>query len=626
MLSVSNPVIIADFWSFGQSGLHYPRSMCILSKRSCIGILVLLGILLYGHAIVVNDFVSFDDSSLITRNPAVQAFTLRAVWHFFTSYDPELYVPLTMLSLQLTHAVVGLAPWAFHAGNLALHIACTILLFFSLEELTGERTLSFVVAAVFAVHPLNAEAVLWAAARKDVLSAAFCLGALWTYLRYKQTTEPKMLILSIALFFLGLLSKVSIVTLPVLFLVLEFTSGERTGKTVKRLSPYFLLSIIFGLVAIYGKRGILESSSTWETIVLTVRSTGFYLWKTIAAWDFAVIYPVARPITVDVVTIISCIGVLSLVTAVWLFRKKMPLAAFGLLWFFLFLLPNSTNYLKNGFLFAASDRYAYLALPGILLVIVELAKWTMDRRQWTKNLLSVVRFPLSVFVIVLLSASTLVQAQTWRNSESLYRNVLRRTPHSTLALTNLGVEIAQDAARAAEGEQLLRRALEIDPNMVQALVKIGQLEKKRGNIALALEYFARAANVLDARSQRFFGLDDLGAYYYLAELHEDLNKPDLALVTFERAVKRAPQLAEPHHNYGAYLQKRGRTEEAIHQFLLATELEPTYIPSHYLVAGLLSERGHLEEAVEHLRAVVAINPGYEKAALHLQNLERMLAQ
>lgn len=592
-----------------------------LSVRQCALFVAILAFGLYIHPVWVNDFVTFDDSVLITKNPAVQRMTLMAAWHFFTSYDPELYVPLTMLSLQITHGIFGLSAWAFHAGNLALHILSAVVVFLIGERLTARKGAALFIAAVFAVHPLNTEAVLWAAARKDTLAAAFCLVAVWAYLQFREAGVRRMFVLSIVMFVLGLLSKVSIVTLPLVFMLLDVLSGDRARDSVRRLWPFFVFSVLFGLIALYGKRGVLESSSTVETIILTIRSLGFYLWKIFAAWDFAVIYPVVRPIVFDVMTAVSAATLAGLAAVAWLLRKRVPLCTFGIVWFFLFVLPNSTNYLKNGFLFAASDRYSYLAMIGIVLAVVEIFPWAAKSIQ--SNAFKVFQSILAMVILVALSVSSVVQSRTWKNSEVLYRNVLRRSPDSTLALSNLAVVVRLEPGREEEGEDLLREALRIDPLMVQALVNMGQIEKKRGNLKEAEQYFAKAVAVLDKKSQRFFGLDDLGAYYFLAEILDATGRRTEALAIFERAVARAPNLAEPHHNFAVHLQKASRIDEAIAHFTEAVRLEPTYIHSHYLLAGILAERGRLEEAETLLRQVVAVDPNYQKAKQHLANIIRL---
>lgn len=594
-----------------------------LSRFSVVLLAAIAGgaaLVLYAYPALVNDFVTFDDSVLITRNAAVQRFTLSAVWYFFTSYDPELYVPLTMLSLQLTHAVFGLQPWAFHLGNLALHMISSSMVFLIAERLTGSRGRSLFLAVVFAVHPLNTETVLWAAARKDVLAATFGLVSFWAFLRLEETHERRFAVLCFSTFALGLLSKVSIVTLPVLFVLMTLMQGERIKKSLLRLWPYFALAMVFGVIALFGKRGILESSGTAETIILTIRSLGWYIAKVFAAWDFAVIYPAVRPVTVDALTLVSAAMLLGLAALAWFLRKRLPLFTLGIVWYVLFVLPNSTNYLKNGFLYAASDRYAYLAMIGILLAFMELARLASDRMRVP----SIVQGSVGFVVVLALSFSTLVQAQTWRTSETMYRNVLRRSPQSTLALTNLAVVLRSELGRDAEGEMLIREALHIDPQMVQALVNMGQIEKDKGKIDLAQEYFERAVAVLDAKNQRFFGLDDLGAYYFLSEVLEAKGDREGALRALQQAVKRAPQLAEPHHNLALMFQKLGRTDEAIPELVKAIRLEPTYIHSPYILAAILAERGYLEEARELLLRVIDINPGYEKARQHLQGIDQAL--
>jgi len=164
----------------------------------------------------------------------------------------------------------------------------------------------------------------------------------------------------------------------------------------------------------------------------------------------------------------------------------------------------------------------------------------------------------------------------------------------------------------------------VDPEMIPALVNIGVIEQKRNNLQEAEEYFRRAVAALDKKSGNFFGLDQVAGYYYLAQLLDQTDRKEEAITIYKKAIARAPQLGEPHHNLGLLLHKMNKIDEAMAEYEKAVELEPTYIHSHYMLAGLLSERGKLEEAASHLRIVVSIAPGYQKAEEHLANIERLL--
>ena len=170
------------------------------------------------------DFFNYDDSFYVyqnhwisdglTRAGFVRAFTHPLVgnWH-----------PLTSLSLMLDAELFGLNPGGYHGVNVALHSIAVLLLFFVLRSMTGAVWRSALVAAIFAIHPLRAESVVWISERKDVLSGVFFMLGLWAYCRYAQGSRRLLTYLLVATALtLGLMSKAMLVTFPCLLLLLDY--------------------------------------------------------------------------------------------------------------------------------------------------------------------------------------------------------------------------------------------------------------------------------------------------------------------------------------------------------------------------------------------------------------------
>jgi len=566
-----------------------------------------------------NGFVSLDDGLLIYKNPAVQRLSWPTLRYIFTSYDPELYIPLTLFSYQLNHVVGGLEPMIYHLTNIFLHAGNAALVLFIAERLTKNRLAALLCALLFAIHPINTEAVVWAAARKDVLSGYFFLLSLLTYMRHRDTEDARMWWISIFGFLLGLLSKVSIITLPLILLLYDWK--ERRAWTKEMLAdkvPYLLLAVLFGIIAIIGKTRVLQSSGLRLNILLAAKSTMFYLWKMIAPFGFSVIYPQPQPLTffqTDIMISVTGVIFLSAVLLYLLWQGKNRLAAFALGSFFLLLLPNYTNFLKNGFLFFASDRYAYL--PSILIfLLIGLLVARVSRAHRSASLIGIIA------LIVPLSAFAILQSKTWYSSETLYRNVIHWYPDSEVAHNNLG-DILTKSGRKEEAMPEFDRALAINPNLMSAHVNKGNAYRENAEFEKALEEY-RAAVKASALTPKPLSFDDVAAYYYLGQLLEQLGKSEEALDQFRQATIEAANLAEPHYNYGLMLQKAGRTDDALEEFTAAVSLDPLYIAAQYHLAGMLSERGKLAEARAALRQVVAVDPTYAKAAEHLRAIETLM--
>src|SRR3989344_2802932 len=148
--------------------------------------IVVLCVAVYGFHLS-NEFVLLDDGILIFRNPFVAQLTPWSLKMIFTTYDPELYVPLTLFTYQIEHLLFGFTPFFFHLDNLLLHIANALLVLTITYRISHNNlALAAFVAILFAIHPLHTEAVLWASARKDTLAALFFLLSMDAFLRYRS--------------------------------------------------------------------------------------------------------------------------------------------------------------------------------------------------------------------------------------------------------------------------------------------------------------------------------------------------------------------------------------------------------------------------------------------------------
>ena len=138
--------------------------------------LALATLVLYWPA-TSHDFVNYDDPLYVTDNPNVQAgLSWAGVKWAFGNPVAYNWHPLTVLSHMLDCQLFGLNPWGHHLTNVLLHVFNTVLVFLLLHRLTDTIGRSFLVAALFGLHPLHVESVAWVAERKDVLSTAFGLS------------------------------------------------------------------------------------------------------------------------------------------------------------------------------------------------------------------------------------------------------------------------------------------------------------------------------------------------------------------------------------------------------------------------------------------------------------------
>jgi protein O-mannosyl-transferase len=179
-------------------------------------------LLVYGQATQFG-YMTIDDHAYVTENQHVkEGLTLEGIAWSFTSVHDANWIPFTWLSLMLDSDIYGVRPGGYHFTNILLHTANTLLLFAVLAAATQSLARSAFVAALFALHPLHVESVAWIAERKDVLSTFFGLASLLAYVCYAVLGRRRYLVGSFLLLAASLLAKQTLVTLPFVFLLLDF--------------------------------------------------------------------------------------------------------------------------------------------------------------------------------------------------------------------------------------------------------------------------------------------------------------------------------------------------------------------------------------------------------------------
>ena len=248
----------------------------------------------YGYSLT-NEFVHWDDGLLIFENPIVQEFSFRSIYKAFTSYDPELYIPLTLLSYQIDHVIGRLNPFFYHLTNLILHAFNALSVAWIGFLLSKNKWIAALSAFLFAVHPLNTEAVVWASARKDLLSAFFILPSFAFYLKYSENRSTRWYGASLIGFLLALLSKATVIFFPLVLILTDLRNHRRIDrKMIVEKIPFFLLSILLGIIAMFGKEG--NATLLIEKILIGSKAAIFYLTKIIVPYGFSVLYPYTKPI------------------------------------------------------------------------------------------------------------------------------------------------------------------------------------------------------------------------------------------------------------------------------------------------------------------------------------------
>jgi protein O-mannosyl-transferase len=536
-------------------------------------------------------FVGFDDPEYVTANAHIlSGLTLANLrWAFVTNHTGYWH-PVTWISLMLDSQLFGPRAGAFHAVNLLLHVANTLLLFLWLYHATGAKWRGALVAALFALHPLHVESVAWISERKDVLSTLFWMLALLGYTDYAKTGRVSRYFIALLLFGIGLMAKPMLVSLPCVLLLLDYWplrrfEERRTFRLLVEKLPFLAFSIASSAVTLLGARE--QAMTSLDTVSIFVRAENAalaciaYVGKMFRPAGLAAIYPYnLHPSPIHALLSLAALVIVS--TAVISIRRHKPYLFTGWLWFLVTLAP--VIGIAQAGTQSMADRYTYIPLIG-LFVILAWGGWE------ALNLLRVPRFVQALgasTVLALCAGLTTLQLRYWHDSIALFQHAANITADNGIAEANLGFALAEEG-RYDEAITHYKTALHSQPraiiwnNLGKSLVVTGKLEEGINAFQNALKLnpsFGRAHQNLAlalARSGR---------------QQESLNH-------FGDAVRLEPENASMHNNYAIMLGRAGRTDEAIQEFETALRLAPDAATTHFNLANLLVKQHAQDEAMAH---------------------------
>jgi tetratricopeptide (TPR) repeat protein len=633
-------------------------------------------------------FINYDDAEYIGNNAHVRDGLTSGglVWALTSGYASN-WFPLTWLSHMLDCQLFGLQSGPHHLANVALHAISTLLLFAFLKRTTRARWRSAFVAFIFGLHPLHVESVAWVAERKDVLSALFWMLTFWAYLKYTELPSVPKYLLVVLTFGCGLMSKPMTVTLPLVLLLLDvwplrrFKAARSSAGLLIEKVPLFVLSIAASVVTyLVQERG--GSVSPIDQIPIAARignalvSYLLYIAKLCWPSHLAVFYPFpeSQPWLPGILSGLTIVCLTAL--AVHTIRQR-PYFAVGWLWYLVTLVP-VIGLVQVG-LQSRADRYAYVPLIGISVVLA----WGVDelfgRMGWSKSALAI----LAVAACAAWSAVTWIDLGYWQNSITLFEHAIEVTDGNYVAYNNLGTAMREEgrvteavsdfrtaaairpqapdiqenlgealiaAGRAEEAEPRLLEALRLRPDFAKAHVDLASALIRRGRFDDAGSHYRMALQLQPDSAEAHYGLggvlaaqgrmqeatahfqaglphlleelnrkpDSVDGHYNLGTVYAMMGRVDDAIVQFSEAVRMRPDDAEARVNLGTALATRERMSEARDQFAAAVKLKPDYSQAHLGLARALGSLGRQDQAIREFSEVLRLKPDSADARQSLE--------
>ena len=480
---------------------------------------ILLPVLIYARTASYG-FLSWDDNLLIGENYSVLNFSPSVFW----TYDPELYIPMTLLSFQINYAFSGANPFWFHITNVVLHAGNALLVYILITLILKNKFTAFFTALIFAAHPINTEAVAWVSARKELLSAFFFLGSFICYVKAGNGIR-KIYSLSVIFFILAMMSKVTAIVLPAVLAVHDYTNGNFNANSkakiisfMRRIALFLIPAVIFAVIAFVGKSQAVAELTIIQVLLLAARSASFDLQKFFVPLNFSAIYPAPDPISIGNPAIVfSIITITTLSLLAFVFRKN-RFAILGACWFVITLSPSFLAYMRSNGISMAADRYAYMPSIGLTLFFVVIASAILKNRKYSSAFIGA--------IVILLSFAAFSRSKVWANSEALFTDVLQKNPSSYVAYNNIGNEYLRkgdlDDARI-----LFEKAISLKPDFADALNSLGAVYGKAGKYDMAEEYILKAIESNPNLADAHFNLG--GVYFMRNEFEKAIGKYKAAL-------------------------------------------------------------------------------------------------
>jgi len=581
-------------------------------------VLISLSILLVYLRTVSFGFTYFDDESLVLNNLA----GLSSLKNILLAFGGELsrgatvfYRPLLSASFILNYQLSGLAAWGYHLVNVLLHLTACLLFYKLLRKLDAGPGRALFFSLLFAVHPLNTQAVAWIPGRNDTLLALFALPMLMCFMDLAATGKYRYIFLNGLFFILALLTKESALVLPVLCLGYFFLVSQRP-RQYQRLALNAALWISIFLLWYWARNHALGFSPEGQAGRFIFPLEFFagvfsYLGKVLFPINLS---PVAGP---EIGAFIYGTAALALMAGLaWRVRlKDRPLFLFGLLWAIMFLLP---NIIRGSFITLALEHRFYLPFMGLLAAFSQVNQFKFETAGAKAAIVP-------GLILTTVAFGTFWYSNDFKDRETFWTAAGKKSPQNSLVHYNRGL-LFQEKGKYDQAEREYQTALGITPDYAGVYNNLGILYQMQGKHGPAEQQFKKA---LQYRPNLAEALDNLGSNYYRQ------NMPEQAREQFEKAIKANPRLASAHNNLGSLHYLSGSLKEAEQEYSLAVRLKPGWaepranLGSVYLKGGLdlRAEQEYLK-AIEldggnqtanyNLAAMYISQGSYQKAQILLQ--------
>jgi Tfp pilus assembly protein PilF len=577
-----------------------------------------------------NGFVNLDDPDYVTRNPHVLAgLTWADVrWALGSSYPSSNWHPLTWISHMADVQLYGRNPVGHHFTSVLLHILGVVLLFLLIESATGHALRSAAVAALFAVQPLNVEAVAWISERKSVLCVLLFLLAIGAYGWYAKKPGVGRYLWVVLFFGLGIAAKVMVIPFPFALLLLDYWPLGRLPGTdangnprkffealralVVEKVPLFVMAAAGGAVTVYvhSREHALTAKMpfSWR-FKNAIFSYVAYLGKAIWPAKLAPYYP--HPENTLSWTVVALAGLVlaAITTVVWKSRARKYLLV-GWLWYLGTMLP-MIGFIQTGRQ-GMADRFMHIPMMGLLCALVWLIADLAAEKHWQKET------AVAIFLLVLapFAAITIKQIGYWHDSYTLFAHTLEVTKNNGFAENDFGVALMERGEPQLAAQHFVA-AVQLSPDLASPHYNVAVLLQKQNRLDDA-EHEYRAALALSSDQVEIEQSHNNLGILYLGE-----GKYPAALAELSAAIALEPNAQNSYIGRGTAEMQMMNADAAIADFTKAAQIAPSPLALYWL-GRALENKGDTQQAAKAYAAALQLAPAMSEARARLDALRAIV--
>ena len=626
-----------------------------------IGLVMLIaGFIVYSNTLHAP--FEFDDYGVIVNNKEVRTYAI-------TSHvNQQRYIGY--LSFAVNYFYGELNPFGYHVVNVIIHVLNGILIYILVQKVLlilqsqgrafFRRDIPLIAALLFVVHPIQTQAVSYITQRFAVLAALFVLISLVTYLHFRSLPSKSYtyLIISLIACLLAYKTKENVATLPFMIIAAElllFRDQKITKERIFYVVPYFLLIIVIPLSFMHMNQPLGELLGEMKKVSYETPHTsrGEYFFtelRVITTYMRLLILPVRQSIDYvyplskslfEVKTAIAFCFIGAVLVFAFLLHKKYPVITFGMLWFFIFLIVESSIIPIQDVIF---EHRLYLPSAGFLIAAVY-AVFLLEEKIKMRLVVPVI----FLMIIIALSITAYTRNNLWNDSIALWDDAAKKFPGNARAVGNMGISMA-DKGKFGEAIPVLKQAIELMPNNTNNWYALGACYKKLGMTEDAIRTYQKTLELNPRYQKASYDLADVymqrrefqNAYPVLMKSKEADDKHPYtnsllalyycetgdisrAIALMDEADRNGLDLSNGYFNFAICLINHSQMQQARRFLFRTVELNKNEIDSYHFIAVTYDTERDVEKAAYYYKKFLSLTEDSQwvpEARQRLQQIEK----